>query len=112
MSLNRWDKRTDSNERDIIRAMERLGAKIYRIAKPLDLLVCFHKRTLLMEVKTDKGKLTPAQEQFLASWPGEAVIVHTVDEAIRALGAGPTKVRIGAHIAPFSQHYAFRRTSK
>ena len=109
MSLNRWDKRTDANERDIIRAMERIGAKIYRIAKPLDLLVTFRQRTLLMECKTDKGVLTKAQEDFLASWPGEAHIVRSVDEAITALGSGPQKVRIGAHTAPFSQHYAFRR---
>ena len=109
MSLNRWDKRTDANERDIIRAMERIGAKIYRIAKPLDLLVTFRQRTLLMEVKTDKGTLTKAQEDFLSAWPGEAHIVRSVDEAITALGSGPQKVRMGAHTAPFSQHYAFRR---
>jgi len=53
--------------------------------------------------------LTKAQEDFLATWPGEAHIVRSVDEAITALGSGPQKVRIGAHIAPFSQHYAFRR---
>ena len=109
MSINRWDKRTDANERDIIRAMEKIGAKIYRVAKPLDLLVTFRQRTLLMEVKTEDGKLTKVQEDFLAIWPGEVHIVRSIDEAITALGNGPQKVRIGAHVAPFSQHYAFRR---
>ena len=108
MSLNRYDKRTDANESSIIQAMQKIGAHVYRIAKPLDLLVTFRNRTLLMEVKTDKGKLTPVQEKFLATWPGEAHIVRTIDEAICALGSDP-RVRIGTGLARFGQHYKFAR---
>ena len=109
MSLNRWDKRTDANQKEIIEAMERLTAQVEVIHKPLDLLVNFRGRTLLIEVKTEDGVLSPAQKKFWDKWRGEKHIVRSIDEAITALGSGPQKVRIGAHVAPFSQHYAFRR---
>lgn len=85
MSLNRHATRTDANEKEIIRALEKIGAHVYRIKKPLDLLVCYRGWTGLLEVKTDKGVLTMQQKQFLAAWPGYARIVSSVSEAIDAV---------------------------
>jgi hypothetical protein len=39
-----------------------------------------------MEVKTAKGKLTPAEEEFMELWTDNYVIVRTPDEALRAIG--------------------------
>jgi hypothetical protein len=38
-----------------------------------------------MEVKKEKGKLTPEQVKFHENWKGEIHIVRTVDEAIEIL---------------------------
>ncbi len=37
-------------------------------------------RTFLVEVKTKTGKLEQSQREFLATWPGEVVILRTAAE--------------------------------
>jgi len=37
---------------------------------------------LLVEVKTDKGKLTPREAVFHATWRGQLVIVRTPEQAV------------------------------
>ena len=77
--------RTDDNQPAIIEAMRAVGAKVYYLKLPLDLLVWFRGRYLLMEVKDPDGRLTKAQVEFIGSWPGEVHVVVTPQEALRAL---------------------------
>lgn len=79
--------RVDANQAAVRAALEKVGAKVKYIKEPLDLLVGFRKRNVLMEVKNRDGRdeLTKAQVEFLATWPGEAYVVHTPQDALTAL---------------------------
>jgi CheY-like chemotaxis protein len=66
------------------------GGAFEYLAKPFDLLVGFRGRLWLLEVKTDKGKLTKEQlrDYDLCTADGLPVaIVKTAGEALRAIGA-------------------------
>ncbi len=89
-------RRTDGNQAAIVAALRGVGASVLPIASPTvagvpDLIVGYigtdgRSRNLLMEVKTAKGRLEPEQETFLATWPGPALVVRSVEEALRAIG--------------------------
>ena len=85
--------RVDSTQADIVSAMRAMGATVWIIGLPVDLLVGWKGRTLLVEVKVLTGKrkpkptgYTPLQEAFLTSWQGGPVAtVCDVEGAITAL---------------------------
>jgi len=80
--------RSDGNQPSIIAALRKIGAKVYFIGLPVDLLVAFRGRTFLMECKDrsagKRGKLTKTQIEFISGWPGELHIVYDVNEALHA----------------------------
>lgn len=78
--------RLDKNHAEIRQALEQVGASVYP-GGPLDLIAAFKGHTVLLEVKTAKGKLRPSQRAFLASWQGCALVVRTAKEALEAIGA-------------------------
>jgi hypothetical protein len=69
MSLHRRNPKRDRNERSIVAALNAAGAITHRLSAPgvPDLLVGHRGRWLLMEVKTKRGKLEPAQQLFHAT---------------------------------------------
>ena len=83
--MKRYAARRDANEPDIINAARRIGLKVFVTNELGDLIVQFGTPpnciTSLVEVKTELGKLTPAQckrkQQGL-----HAVIVRTVDDIL------------------------------
>lgn len=79
--------KVDANQREIVSALKSIGAKVFYIKEPVDLLVGFRKRNILIEVKNLDGKdlLTKSQRDFFASWNGEAYIVHGVKDALQAV---------------------------
>jgi len=82
--------RTDNNQHELVEALKKIGAKCYFIGKPVDLVVGFRGRSVLLEVKrADKrgqpSAVTKAQKDFMETWPGEAHIVYSIDEAISAV---------------------------
>ena len=79
--------KTDATQAPIVAALRLIGAKVYYIKEPVDLLVGFRKRNILMEVKNGDGKdaLTKAQVEFIATWPGELHVVRNVNEALVAV---------------------------
>ena len=85
MSINRHAARTDATQAEVVKALRAVGASVYYCKLPLDLLVCHRKETMLIEVKTDDGRLTQAQEEFLATWPGRVHIVRGPLEAVAAV---------------------------
>jgi Holliday junction resolvase len=84
-------KRTDTNQARIVAALRKAGATVvplHTIGKGCpDLLVGYRTKNYLLEVKTDTGKKTPDQQEFFDTWRGSCQIVHTVDEALEAIGA-------------------------
>jgi len=93
MSLARFAKKRDRSEPAIIQALEQVGAEVWALDKPVDLLVRFRKQWHLLEVKTPYGKQQKArkdsrqEEQIEFLTRTDTPIVTTPMEALRAIGA-------------------------
>ena len=74
--------RTDHNQNEIVKALEQIGCTVYKIGRPLDLLVGYRQRCYILEAKSKTGKKTPFQEKFFKEWKGQRDIVRTAEEAI------------------------------
>ena len=91
----RRDARTDANQADIVKAMEDMGASVWVIGWPVDLLVGAGGRTCPVEVKVLVGKREPkpkpytkTQKDFLATWRGGPVgTITDVEGAINLVRA-------------------------
>ena len=89
----RYAARVDANQPEIVDALRKAGASVWIIGLPVDLLVGFRGKTMLMEVKTMTGKRAPKaakhtqlQKDFMLDWGGGAVSTVTdVEGALRAL---------------------------
>lgn len=89
----RWARRTDDNQKEIVEAFRKLGAKVKVIHQPVDLKVWAttapdEHRTMLVEVKnpnTAYGRkgLNDKQAEEMDGLPH--AMVDSVDAAIRAL---------------------------
>ena len=75
--------RTDANQAEIIKSLRQIGARVYYIKEPVDLLVGFRGHTVVLEVKMDGGRLTKQQVEFIAEWNGGPVhVVRDAQEAV------------------------------
>ena len=82
--------KTDTNQAEIVQALRDVGAMVFLIGQPFDLLVGFRGELFLLEVKNPRGrnKLGASQEaDILAlSLVGvEVSVVRSVEEAINSL---------------------------
>lgn len=84
MGLRRYANKRDEAEPGIVAALEALGCLIYRLDKPVDLLVNHRGTIHLCEVKTRKGKLTADQQAFARFWPIR--VLRTVEDAVALVG--------------------------
>lgn len=83
--------KVDANQAQIVSALRSVGASVWVIGLPVDLLIGAHGRTAIAEVKTLVGKrapkaasYTPLQEGFMTTWRGGTVATLTdVDGALR-----------------------------
>ena len=84
----RYAARVDENQAAIVKALRDAGAYVWIIGLPVDLLVGFRDRTLLMEVKTtSKKRLTGLQADFFEKWTGGALCrVDSPEAALRMIG--------------------------
>jgi hypothetical protein len=82
--------RVDANQGDIVNALRHVGAGVVLLHQlghgVPDLLCGFRGRTVLIECKTEQGRLTDDQYQFLQLWPGEVHVVQSAEEALRVMG--------------------------
>jgi hypothetical protein len=86
----RYAAKTDANQAAIVSALRSVGASVWVIGLPVDLLVGVAGRTALVEVKRLVGKrapkaasYTPLQVAFMADWRGGTVATITdVDGAL------------------------------
>lgn len=75
--------RTDSNQQEVIDSLRKIGCRVHYIKEPVDLMVGFRDKTVLLEVKAEGGRLTKQQVQFIAEWNGGPVhIVRDPQEAV------------------------------
>jgi hypothetical protein len=84
----RYAARVDENQAAIVKALRDAGAYVWIIGLPVDLLVGFRNRTLLMEVKTtSKKRLTGLQADFFEKWTGGTLCrVDSPEAALRMIG--------------------------
>ncbi len=75
--------RADHNQNEIVKALEAIGCTVYKIGRPVDLLVGRNARNWLIDCKSRTGKLTPFQDTFFKEWKGQVRIARTADEAIK-----------------------------
>lgn len=84
-------RRTDGNQAEIVAALREAGRFVEVLSDVgrgvPDLLVAWSGRSLLMEVKMPKEKLTPDQIDWHRRWKGPAVaVVRSPFEALAATG--------------------------
>ncbi len=84
--------KTDANHTEICKALRDVGISVEYLKLPMDLLICHRGVTSLMEIKTDGGRLTKDQVQFIARWPGKIHIVRSAAEALAAI-LGPEALK-------------------
>ena len=83
--------RRDENEKEIVEALRAVGATVYYMGEPADLLVGFRGQTLSYEVKSPKtsyGKkgFNENQKHFAEHWKGGPFcLVDSVEAALRML---------------------------
>ena len=88
MSLNRFDKRRDANQREIVQALEQVGAEVWILDRPCDLAVWFRRAWHLLETKTRTGRYTALQLHDREKGRGEGIrTVRSAVEALQAIGA-------------------------
>ena len=101
----RYPRKRDDNEKDIVQALRDVGATVSHLddSGVPDLLVGYQGKTYLLEVKLPtkkdgtghsnkskggEGELTESQVKWWKVWSGTpAAIVHSADEALKAIGA-------------------------
>lgn len=88
MKTGQHGRRRDANEPEIIRALEQIGCRVFRLSDAglPDLLISFRGEWSVLECKMPNGKLTPAQELTwqLSPFP----VVESANEAIALFGVG------------------------
>jgi hypothetical protein len=82
--------RRDANHAEIRDRLREAHISVFDagdIGKGYPDLVCgFQGQNYLLEIKTQDGKLTPDQVEFIETWRGTVHIVRTVEEALRVFG--------------------------
>ncbi len=74
--------RADHNQNEIVAALEAIGCTVYKIGRPVDLVVGRGAKNWLIDCKSKTGKKTPFQERFFTEWKGQVRIVRSAQEAI------------------------------
>ena len=87
MSRPKYAQSTDLNQKEIVDALNEIpGVKAMVVGSPVDLLVGYRARNILLEVKRPGEKpRTETQRQFLKTWPGQVRVVETIDEAVQCV---------------------------
>lgn len=83
-------KRVDGNQSAIVSALRAVGAAVqdlHEVGKGFpDVLCCWRGKLILMEIKAPGGELNEREQRWHMAWPVPVAIVHSVDEALDALG--------------------------
>ena len=86
----RYAARVDANQADIVAALRDAGCSVWIIGRPVDVLAGKGGNTVLIEIKTAKGKHTELQKDFMSNWKGGTVAtIRDVEGALtlaRTLG--------------------------
>jgi hypothetical protein len=90
VTLARFAKRRDSNESAIFDALRKAGAVVYALDRPVDALVGWNGRWVVLEIKRPKGAVGERQAAFMDDCKAKhlpAMVVRTPEDALQAIGA-------------------------
>ena len=83
-------KRVDANQPEIVAALRHAGCSVqhlHEIGRGCgDILVGYRGRNYCLEIKSAKGKLTPAEAEWHRDWQGHIAIIRTIREALAEVG--------------------------
>ena len=82
MSLNRYAKRRDTTEGEIVAVLRAAGFHVELIDRPVDAIASRAGRWYLLEFKTGKKKTTTAQNRFIAEARAPVVILRSAGDAV------------------------------
>jgi Holliday junction resolvase len=84
----------DANESDLISELQQVGLDVYRVKSDTagvpDLLIGYGEDWWLVEIKTDGGKLSTTQEQFIEHhtyYNRRVCVARTARDVLRYIGA-------------------------
>ena len=80
-----YARRTDSTHKVVVEAFRAAGWHVlatFRLPNAPDLFVAKAGRTVAVEVKGPKTRISAGQHSWHADWPGETAIVRTVDDVM------------------------------
>ena len=84
--MPRYAAKADANQPTIVAGLRHLGASVTHLHMVghgcPDIVVGFRGVNLLMEIKTEAGRLTRDERKWHQRWKGQAVVVRSVEEAI------------------------------
>lgn len=89
MAIPKYAARRDKNEPQIIHQLSMIpGLTIVQLSQKNipDLLIGYQGVNYLVEIKTPKGKTKAGQENFLATWQGQAQLCRSIDEILTVIG--------------------------
>ena len=85
----KWVKTQDANHPEVVDALEKIGCTVHDASVMgggfPDLVVGKQGLTMLIEVKTDKGRLKEGQQKWHTEWRGHTCIVRSPMEAVEAV---------------------------
>lgn len=83
----RYAARVDATQEQIVSVLRAAGAYVYIIGLPVDILVGYKGKTILVEIKSgSKKRLTKLQTDFFENWTGGTLLrVNDAEGALRAL---------------------------
>ena len=83
-------RRTDHNQAEIVKALRDAGCGVvdlHAVGNDFpDIIAGRSRRNILIEIKSDNGRLTPGQAIFHRDWPGQIAIARSVEEALEIVG--------------------------
>lgn len=88
--MTRYAHGTDANHREIVAALRRFGWSVLDLSGVgipgcPDLLVGARSVNILLEIKSEGGRLRPVQAEWHAEWSGQVAVARTVEEAVLAV---------------------------
>ena len=85
-----YDNKSDSNQGTIVQQLRDVGFSVHVTSGVgdgfPDLVVGIAGRTVLVEIKTAKGTLTPDQIEFFRDFRGDAIVARDVEEILEWFG--------------------------
>ena len=86
----RYGRKTDANQKEIVKALRRAGRVVFEIEEPFDLLIDNIGEWIVMEVKNQDtharqkggGKMTAKQLEILERLKAKVLVAETVEQAL------------------------------